>query len=246
MPTNETCPHVLVTRPSHQASALCDELVAHNFQPICFPTIQIASTENRQHAIEQLQTSNQANYIIFISANAVWQADCLLNKQWPALKTVVAIGPKTATALEEIGLAPSIIATRPFNSERLLSLFPPALKNLSCLIVTGEGGRTYLAEQLQQRGMTVNSLNVYKRIQPTQPVTPPKQAPAYITVTSQLALENLFAMLPSQANALKQNSTFVALSQRIADYARTLNCQKILVSEEASDSGLVSTIINSH
>jgi uroporphyrinogen-III synthase len=52
-------------------------------------------------------------------------------------------------------------------------------------------------------------------------------------------------MLPELSNQLKQESTFVVLSRRIANHAKQNGCQHILISTEASDFGLLSAIKNS-
>jgi len=245
MTTNDLHANVLVTRPSHQSSILCQLLSAKGLQPICFPTIEIIPATLSPKQLEQLQSCGQVDYVIFISSNAAWQADSLLKHQWLALKTVVAIGPKTAETLTGLTLQPHIVAEKPFNSERLLDCFQNQLRGSNCLIITGEGGRTHLADELQNRGMIVNSIDVYKRDKPSSTANEPPANLQYITVTSQLALENLFAMLPKRTKDLKQNSIFAVFSQRIADFAKALGCQHILVCSEASDQGLVSAIVNS-
>jgi len=100
-------------------------------------------------------------------------------------------------------------------------------------------------DELQQRGMTINRIDAYKRNKPSSGVNELTENLQYITVTSQLALENLFTMLPNRTKELKQNSTFVVFSQRIANFAKALDCQHILVCSEASDQGLVTAIVNS-
>ena len=169
----------------------------------------------------------------------------MLSAQWPALKTIVAMGPKTAQTLTDVGQHPSIIAGKPYSSESLLDAFPHKLNNQSCLIVKGKGGQTTLSDELRKRDMFVDSVNVYKRNMPAHNLNNPTETLHYITITSQLALENLFAMLPELSCKLKQESTFVVLSQRIANYAKQIGCQHISTSTEASEIGLVSAIKNS-
>lgn len=241
MPNNEKT--VLVTRPAHQSAHLCELLTAKGFSPICFPTIEIQPVDSTPHITNTLQHCNDYDYLIFVSANAVLQADLLINHQWQkAHVSIVAIGPKTADTLNKIGLKPQIISAKPFDSERLLEQLPNELKQTRSLIIKGEGGRALLAEQLQKRGMTVDCIDVYKRALPTNYDLLKSKAPSYITITSQLALDNLLLMLPQQVIELKQRCTFVLFSQRIARYAESLGCQHILISQEASDIGLISAI----
>ncbi|MDF1689205.1 MAG: uroporphyrinogen-III synthase [Cycloclasticus sp.] len=244
MPTNEN--YVLVTRPSHQATHLCSLLTAHGFQPIRFPTIDIQAVSDTSIAKGVLLHSHQYDYLIFVSANAVSLADTLLKKKWPLQQAnIVAIGPKTADLLTKIGIKPSIISAAPFSSENLLEQLPSTLEQKKGLIIKGEGGRALLSEQLQQRGMKVDCIDVYKRALPSKSNDINIEQLQYITITSQLALDNLFSLLPKQTLELKKRATFVAFSQRIAHYAESLGCQHILTSQEASDMGVVSTIVHS-
>jgi len=241
MPINEKT--VLVTRPTHQSVNLCALLTAEGFSPISYPTIEIQPVDSTPQAINTLQHCNDYDYLIFVSANAVLQADFLINHRWQLTHTtIVAIGPKTADTLQTIGLNPHIISAKPFSSERLLGQLPNELKQTKGLIIKGQDGRTLLAEQLRKRGMTVDCVDVYKRVLPNNYGALNIKTPPYITITSQLALDNLFLMLPQQMTELKQRRTFIVFSQRIARYAESLDCQHILISQEASDIGLVLAI----
>jgi uroporphyrinogen-III synthase len=247
MRNNDVPINVLVTRPAHQSSELCALLSAHGYQPICYPTIEIQALEETAAATQKLSHCGDIDYLIFVSANAVTSANTLLNNAWPATHAgIVAIGPKTAKSLRFIGLKPDIIATQPFDSEGLLAQLPTQLHSLRCLIIKGEGGRTALAKGLLQRGMQVDSVDVYKRGLAQNSPTLLEQSIHYITITSQLALDNLFLLLSGKAAELKQHSIFVVFSQRIADHAKSLGCQHILISSEASDNALLTCINNSN
>lgn len=234
---------VLVTRPAHQSDHLCGLLTAAGFTPIRYPTIAIQAVENTAHISNTLYQHSNYDYLIFISANAVIQADRLIDHQWQKTPSgMIAIGPKTADTLDQLGLKPTITAAKPFNSERLLTQLPSDLKQKKGLIIKGKGGRTLLAEQLQKRGMTVDTLDVYQRTLPNNYKTSHNKKPAYITITSQLALDNLFLIPPRPIGELKQQCTFVVFSERLARYASSLDCQHLLISHGASDKGLVSAI----
>lgn len=246
MQNNDVPINVLVTRPAHQSSGLCALLSVNGYQPICYPTIEIQTLEDAAPARQKLSHCGDIDYLIFVSANAVTNANTLLNNAWPLTNArIVAIGPKTAESLQAIGLRPDIIATKPFDSEGLLAQLPTQLHGQRCLIIKGEGGRTALADSLRQRGMQVDFVDVYKRGLAQNNTELVEQSIHYITITSQLALDNLFLLLPGKAAELKQQSIFVVFSQRIADHAKSLGCQHILISSEASDKALLTCINNS-
>lgn len=245
MQTNEAIANVLVTRPAHQSANLCQRLGKQGFKAIRFPTIEIQDASHQALVKRTLQLSGEYDYLIFVSANAVLRADKLIAQPWSLSNTtVVAIGPQTAATLNGIGLTARIIADKPFDSEQLLKQFPEQLTGQRALIIKGEGGRDLLSDQLRQRGMLVDHADVYKRGLPTSLSDYIPNLPLhYITITSQLALENLFLLLQPRLDELKQQSIFVVFSQRIAERAKALGCKKILISPEASDSGLISAIV---
>lgn len=246
MQNNEAAINVLVTRPENQSSGLCALLSAQGYQPICYPTIQIQTLEDTAAATQKLSHCGDVDYLVFVSANAVANADVLLKNAWPTTNArIVAIGPKTAGLLQDIGLKADIIATKPFDSEALLAQLPTQPQGQRCLIIKGEGGRTALADGLRQRGMHVNFVDVYKRGLAQNSTELLEQPLHYITITSQLALDNLFHVSAEKTATLKQRSIFVVFSQRIADHAISLGCQHILISSEASDKALLTCINNS-
>ena len=246
MPTHEPKKNVLVTRPAEQTANLSALLTEAGFQPILYPTIGIFPAPNPLVAQQVLSNLPFYNYVIFISPNAALQADLLLQQKWPSLgaTTLVAIGPKTASTLNQLGQSPLIIANKPFNSEALLDQLPTHSKQLRCLIVKGQGGRQFLAEQLKKKGMHVSTLDVYSRglPQPTQELS--SKTISYVTITSQLALDNLYQLIPEKMKTLQQHATFVFYSQRIANYASQRGCHQCLISHEASDAGLVFALLN--
>jgi len=246
MLTHDRIKNVLVTRPAKQAAHLSGLLKEAGFQPILYPTIGIFPTPNPPLAQQVLTHLPFYDYIIFISPNAALHADRLLQQQWPLLgaTTLVAIGPKTAATLNQLGQAPLIVADKPFNSEALLDQLPTRSKQLRCLIIKGQGGRPFLADQLKKKGMHVSTLDVYSRGLPQPPQQLPIEPIHYVTITSQLALDNLCQLIPKQIQALQQQAIFIFYSQRIANYASQIGCHQCLVSHEASDAGLVMALLN--
>ncbi len=246
MPTHDPKKNVLVTRPVEQTANLSALLKEAGFQPILYPAIGIFPAPNPGSAQQVLSNLPFYDYVIFISPNAALQADMLLQQKWPPLgaTTLIAIGPKTATTLNQLGQAPLIIANKPFNSEALLDQLPTPAKQLRCLIVKGQGGRQFLADQLKKKGMHVSTLDAYSRGLPQPPQPLPTEAIHYVTITSQLALDNLCQLIPEKIKNLQQQATFIFYSQRIANYASQRGCHQCLVSHEASDAGLVLALLN--
>ena len=237
--------NVLVTRPAHQAGTLIKKLKEKGFQAIKCPTIVIKPATDSQPALKKLLKVANYNLVIFTSANAVHHANSLLNGQWPQTKAqIFAIGPKTQQALIEVGIHNSECATPPFNSERLLDQITNIGESKSCLIIKGLGGRKYLAESLQDIGFHVENADVYQRCLPRQSSQAlPLELP-YITITSRLALDNLFLLYPELSSSFKKNSLFITLSERIAKHATAIGCEKVSFAKQATDDGLVSALLS--
>lgn len=234
---------VLVTRPTHQAEHLCERLVANGFQPVRYPTIEIQPVKEITLTKKTLSQTHRFQYIIFISANAVIHANKIhpLSQITPPTQ-VVAIGPKTAETLEKNGLTPDTISAQPFNSEQLLKKLPRGLVPQNCLIIKGEQGREFLAQELTKAGFSVKTIDVYKRTLPTQQQPLSSSSVPYITITSQLALKNLRILQQVNWRQFQQHSRFIVFSQRIADAAKQLGCKHIIVSNQANDEGLITAL----
>ncbi|PCI20118.1 MAG: uroporphyrinogen-III synthase [Piscirickettsiaceae bacterium] len=234
--------NVLVTRPIQQGKQLCSQLINAGFKPISYPTIEIVPIEPNHQLTKTFKRLADFQFILFISTNAVIQAQ-RHQPHWPNNTRYIAIGPKTAQAMANIGLTVDYMAGKPFNSEQLLSQLPKNLKGKSVLIIKGEGGRDFLTKQLQHMAMAVEMLDVYKRCVPTDiPIIPAGIKIQFVTITSQLALENLAKMQAERFKTMQQDSVFVVLSRRIEIYAKKIGCQFTLVAQSATDTELVKAI----
>ena len=240
-----------MTRPEHQADGLCQLLSEQGFEPVRFPVIAIEPVADSGPARQQLQYMSQAHWVFFISANAVQYAHQLLNAQWPVTQAkIAAIGKKTAQVLEKLGLIIDLIPEKRFTTENLIrKLNGAALSNKRCLIIKGVGGRDALANLLEEQGAQVTCVDVYQRTLPqysTDDILPLLQSQnmGYITITSQLALDNLLTLVgPSYQAGIKQ-TPMVVISERIARYAKDCGCKTVLLAAQASDEGLVETLVS--
>lgn len=245
---------ILVTRPAHQAGALCAAIRSAGSSAVTFPVIEIGASPEAVPA-QQLATEIDASqWVIFISANAVtWGQKSLegVDYRWDNTQ-IAAVGRKTAKVLQKSGLKVDLIP-QDFNSESLLAeaAFQTEVINAKqIVIIQGEGGRGLLAETLQQRGAQVLSRPVYQRQCP-QPdwsvhawvkdgIT--AQGPIdCILCTSGEGLQNLVHLLQS-APWLWQ-TPLLLLSTRLVSTARALGFQaEIHVATEASDAGLIAAL----
>jgi uroporphyrinogen-III synthase len=136
------------------------------------------------------------------------------------------------------------IADRRFDSEALLAL--PQLVTVNgkkVLILRGDVGRELLADTLRERGAEVDCITCYRRSGPPDGVLPLLRAwhagqLDALTISSSEGLRYLIDMLDPESRAfLLQTPVFVPHA-RIADNAKQLGLNKIVLTEGA-DSGIL-------
>ncbi|MCV6638784.1 uroporphyrinogen-III synthase [Candidatus Albibeggiatoa sp. nov. NOAA] len=228
--------NVLVTRPKHQAQALCDLIQQHGGHALLLPVLEIIPL-----SIQQENLPKQIDKAIFISANAVQYSLPYLDKL--DIKQLVAIGKKTAEVLQQQTEQAILTASAPYHSEALLQ--HAELQNLSgqnVVIFRGQGGRDLLANALSQRGANVTYANVYRRQQPNVDTTWLNcEKVDIITVASGESLQNLFSMLKEQQ--WLTTTPLVAMSQRVTDLAHQYTKQMVYTAPVASDEGLLAALL---
>jgi len=243
--------NILVTRPSHQADALCRLIESHGGNAIRFPSMDIAAAEIDSDLASC--TSGVANYdiAIFISANAV---DFGLNlvSCWPPKTAIAAIGAATARALQRHGLRVTIAPKDSYNSEALLAM--PEMQQVSgkrILIFRGVGGREHLAEQLKARAAEVEYAECYRRVLPQPSPEQRRQITALcqrgelhaIIATSNESLHNLTEIFGGENKTCLQQATIIGVSQRLLDVTKSLGLPKPRVAMQASDEAIVDELI---
>jgi uroporphyrinogen-III synthase len=153
---------VLVTRPEHQAIALCRLLEEHGARTVRLPAIDIKPLASRDIAA-RLGPLSAFDAVIFTSANAVRFGAALLDLQRDL--TLGALGPATAHALNQAGYQVAVQSNDSIDSEGLLK--HPRLEHCTgrrILLIKGVGGRPFLAQQLTQRGAQIVTADVYERL----------------------------------------------------------------------------------
>jgi uroporphyrinogen-III synthase len=229
---------VLVTRPVHQADALCRMIEAQGGAAVKFPLLTIEPASDMAGARRRLAGRHDA--WIFTSANAVRHAAPLLPAERPAL--IAAIGPATADALAAAGAAASALPLHGSSSEALLALPEfAAVAGRRVLVVTGEGGRGLIEEALAARGAVAERAEVYRRL--SLPYPPDAVASALrrcdvIVVTSAEALEHLVRLAPAALLKTLLRKPLVVPSARVVEEARRLGFGTLRLAEPVSDAAL--------
>jgi len=166
--------------------------------------------------------------VIFLSVHAVMHGAHLVSLEPPT--RVGAIGKATEAALTERGHSVHLVPESGFTSESLLA--HPELADLPLqrvLLVRGEGGRTLLRDFFIERGATVDTLEVYRRVRPAPDEALREQVEArwaedgidVVTATSVETLTNLIELLSERGRHFLRSTPLLVPSGRIADAARS-------------------------
>jgi uroporphyrinogen-III synthase len=204
-------PRVLIARSPHQASALADTLRAHGIEPILIPAIELAPPTTLTSLDEALAQLDHFHWLLFTSANAVESFSQRLQSPNPYSLIpnpcrVAAIGPATATALELIGIKPTLLPPKAVAESLAETLLPHALQPNGTptrfLLVRAEEARDHLPNTLRAAGAEVIIAPAYRTILPASSVpaiqtlfATPATYPDAITFTSSSTATNLIALL---------------------------------------------------
>lgn len=239
---------IVVTRPLAQAAPLAEAIAAAGGTPLVFPLLEISPATDQQALAAA--TARLADYrlAVFISPNAVDYAlpALLAAGPWPAGLTPAAVGQGTVKALAAHGIDGCVAPTERFDSEALLALHALAADQVSgkrIAIFRGDGGRELLADTLRQRGASVDCITCYHRSGPRDGLAPLLAAWRggrldALTVSSSEGLRYLVDQLDAEGHACLQATPLFVPHARIADNARALGLQRIVLTA-AADAGLI-------
>ncbi len=248
-----TAVNVLLTRPAQQSKGLIELIRAQNWHAILFPVIEIKPMADKSRISAILNRLSSYDLAIFTSSNAAeYFCRQTTGTALPATVKIAAVGRASAIALATQGLKASIVPEGRFTSEGLLQ--HPALQTASgqkILIVRGQGGRPWLAEQLQLRGAEVEYIEVYRRVLPEHPALQTlaqfeqiaAKELAVIVCTSNEGIDNLMKLAAKEIQEKLMTTPLVVLSTRMEQHARQAGFGNgVFVADNATDKAIVETI----
>lgn len=242
---------VLVTRPEHQAHALCRLIESRGGTALRFPALDIHAVPGLPAVRATVGPVDRFHVVVFVSANAVrFGADLLAQRR--DLR-VAAIGRATAAALNAAGHRVSVVPRDGYDSEALLAC--AELRHMSgqrVLIVRGRGGRELLGDALAERGAEVAYAEVYER----QPARPAAEAVQRIeslwrqggihayTATSSDLLDALLGIVTPRCRELMNSTVLLTGARRVAEHAATLGLgSPVVLAEGPDDASLVAALV---
>ena len=239
---------VAITRPINQAKTLTKLIEAADGTVIPYPLIEITALDDYTAFEKVIANIGEYDWVIFISSNAVQNGMPRLLKQGiPDTLQFAAIGPVTATTLNDFGINQVLTPSgNRFDSESLLLL--PEMQDMQgkkIMIVRGIGGRDVLANTLISRGAEITFAECYQRINPQTNCAVLEQAFAKqqlhsIIVTSSEAMRHLID-LAGNTEWLKQ-VTLCVNHTRVAELPIQMGL-KVKVANAPGDEAMFAAII---
>ena len=156
-----------VTRPFAQSKSFAEKLRTLGAMSVLMPTIKTFDSIDTQEVKTVIDKVDTYDYIIFSSTNGVDAFFRALKKRGKdsrtlAEKKIAAIGPVTAEALLDYGIAADVTA-KTFIAEGMLEavLSSEAVKGKKFLLVRSDIGRNTLPEGLKEAGAAVDQAAFY-------------------------------------------------------------------------------------
>jgi uroporphyrinogen-III synthase len=163
-------PRVLVTRPLAQANTWVKDLTAQGVDAVALPLIDIVPLANEPHVTAAWEGLADDNLVMFVSPNAAEHFFAPASRGvWPQHVLAASPGPGTSASLRAFGVPPECIIEPAFDAPQFDSealwqqLQLHDWRQARVLVVAGEGGRDWLAQQFKQAGARVDHLLVYRR-----------------------------------------------------------------------------------
>jgi len=231
---------ILNTRPIDQAQNLTQSLQTLGIDVFHLPMIDIVPLSFSEPNLSEYQ------HIIFQSQHAVMYFAKMSVTHFPA--SVIAIGPSTKQALQNVGIS-SVVCPDRFDSIGILALpIFKAVRHQKILIVCGEHPRLTVANTLQHRGALIQMIKCYRRLCPTHNMSVifprlVQQKIDFIVSTSVDSLQNLLFCFRDHRNWLL-DKTLCVVSDAMRQFAQSYGFRSILKAKNATNEALREVIYN--
>jgi uroporphyrinogen III methyltransferase / synthase len=245
--------HILITRPEEQEEDFIEALKAQGAEPISFPTIRIIPPRDWVKVDKAIENLSTYDVLIFTSVNGVkffFQRLKEKGKNIGSLKKLkmVAIGPKTAAAIEQFQLRVDIVPKK-FQAESIIeALEKKGITGKRFLLPRAEKARNVLPKEITKRGGHIDVVIVYRtskgegNIQEVKELFQ-KKIIHVITFTSSSTVKN-FVELLAEKNISKmiKGAVVASIGPITADTAASLGIRTDIMPKNYTIPGLVKAI----
>lgn len=193
---------ILVTRAADQAPALSGAVAALGAEPVVVPTIEIVAPDSYDGLDRAIAGLAGIDYLVLTSANAVDAFFGRLAEQGmtrlPAGLTTVAVGPKSAAALQAQGVTADLVP-QDYRAEGVVALLRDRVAGKRVLYPKAGLARDLLPAELGRAGAVVIDPVAYSSAPPAGAPARLKAALAQgldlLTFTASSTVDNFVALL---------------------------------------------------
>lgn len=237
---------ILVTRARQQAGSLAEELAALGAEVLTLPAIDI-----RPHTPENVPVPQAGDWVVFTSVNVVEHYLRCLEERGHApevLRTanVCAIGPATASALQQHGVPVSLTPAE-FIAESLidaLKAIEGGLQGRRFVVPHGNLARRALIDALTAEQAGVDEAVVYETVRPDVPQADidaiVAAQPELVCLTSASTAENLATLVPREHRAAWR---FASIGPQTTQAAEAHHLNVLTTAAQHDIPGLVTAVI---
>ncbi|BBB23790.1 uroporphyrinogen-III synthase [Isorropodon fossajaponicum endosymbiont JTNG4] len=236
--------NVLLTRPLLQVKELQSMVLKSGNKPLLFPTLKL-------NPIDAKAEKSHYDVVIFISTNAVEHGLKILKTM--SYHQIFAVGSTTARKLSENDTRIDDFPRENASSETLLALDSVKyLHHKTILIFRGRGGRETLKQGLIKQDNQVEYVEVYERVshdinalhrQSLDELLSSNEG--IINITSIDSMKSLVEISSQILDISKlKKYLLVVLSDRIKTYVNSIGFDKVLVTPNTNDNGIISVLTN--
>ncbi|HEY5673121.1 MAG TPA: uroporphyrinogen-III C-methyltransferase [Malonomonas sp.] len=243
----------LITRPREQAAAFVALLQQQGAETICIPTIEIAPPEDFQPLDAALQRLSSIDALILTSANGVAAVFDRLAAQQLDLRSLagvqlVAVGPKTAQALEARGLRPDLVPKN-YRAEGVVEeLLAQGVAGKRIFYPRAEIARSLIIDKLAEAGAEVLAPVAYRTVRPTgkeQMIRHLLSAGELdaICFSSSSTFDNLLEMFGDELHELQGRAEFFSIGPLTSETIRKHGFSVALEPEQSTLDDLVTAMV---
>lgn len=241
---------VLVTRARGQASALALLLEAQGATPILLPAIELAPPASWCPLDATMIALRSFDWLLFTSANAVeafMQRARTLHLS-PHPQRIAVIGPATAKAVQDSGLAAAIdLMPESYVAEAFAAALVPHCPGASLLLVRAAVARDVLPLALTQAGANLTIVDAYRNVIPQESIaalptlfSAESAAPLdAITFTSASTARNVAVLLEAAGLVVPASVALASIGPITSAAMRSLGLKPTVEARESTIAALV-------
>ena len=244
----------LVTRPAAQAAPFVAQIYALGGEAVCVPTIEIVPPPSFKDLDLAVVDLDRYQIVILTSVNAVEAlfARMLENNQYFGLLRqleLVVVGPKTAEALAQYKLRPTIMPDDHRAEGVLAVLLERGVKGKRILYPRAAAARPLLARELRSAGATVDDPIAYEAVIPQQNTDKIRRLLAGGTIdavcfSSSSTFRHLQQMLGDELAQIKGRAAFFSIGPQTSATIREYGYEVDLEPEAWTMDALLQAMVN--